>query len=251
MRRYSSADKPAQRDAATATAALEWLPLPIALAATPGMHRFVWPLHHGAPAALAGGDAFADGVLALPGNYTIELSVDDAIYTHPLIVLPDPRIKLPAQAYVEQFELARHIESLRAQLASAAQPLTALQTALSARLANADDKTRAWLDPFQAKLIAVTGTVPSTNPSNSWWLPPKTFTSVRFLDSQLSALDSAVSDADARPSADSRTGVALAQARLPSVLDACTTLQNEDLAHLNRKLVAAGQAPLEVTFEVH
>ena len=109
MRRYSSADKPAQRDAATATAALEWLPLPIALAATPGMHRFVWPLHHGAPAALAGGDAFADGVLALPGNYTIELSVDDAIYTHPLIVLPDPRIKLPAQAYVEQFELGRNL----------------------------------------------------------------------------------------------------------------------------------------------
>lgn len=244
VRQYSSAELPAPHDAATSTVALEWVATPVTLAASTGMHRFVWPLDYAAPAALAAGDAYADGVRAPPGEYALELIVDGQHYTQTLRVLPDPRVELPQAAYTAQFELARRIEGLRAELATAAQPVKELQTALSARLAVATPADRALLDTFQARVIAVTGSVPMSNPSNSWWLPPKTLDSVRFFDGWLSAAASAVDDADAAPSADVRAAVEQAQTRLPAVLAACASLHRDELAALNRKLRAAGVAPL-------
>ncbi|MBK9654143.1 MAG: hypothetical protein IPO66_01230 [Rhodanobacteraceae bacterium] len=244
VRQYSSADLPAPHDAATSTVALEWVATPVTLAASTGMHRFVWPLHYAAPAALAAGDAYADGVRAPQGEYALELVVDGQHYTQTLRVLPDPRVELPQAAYTAQFELARRIEGLRAELATAARPVKDLQAALSARLPVATTADRAVLDSFQARVIAVTGSVPTSNPSNSWWLPPKTLDSVRFFDGWLSAAASAVDDADAAPSADVRAAVEQAQTRLPAVLAACASLHRDELAALNRKLRAAGVAPL-------
>jgi len=245
VRRYSSADVPSPADAATAGAAPEWLPPPVALAATPGLHRFVWPLHYAAPAALAQGNAYADGVWAPPGEYAVELEVDGQRYRQPLRIVPDPRIALPEAAYAEQFAQARRIEALRATLAHKAADVTTLQKALSARRTGADAATAKLLDAFQARLTAVSGSVPASNPSNGWWLPPRTLDSVRFLDGALEALQTAVDGADAAPSRDALAGLAAAEQRLPRVLAACDTLRQRDLAELNRRLAARGQAPLQ------
>ena len=46
---------------------------PSTLAATPGHHRFVWPLRYPAAPAMAGETPYDDGVWAPPGRYTVTL----------------------------------------------------------------------------------------------------------------------------------------------------------------------------------
>ena len=96
VRRYSSADKLPELSRDERRLAPEWLKPPVVLPATPGMHRFVWPLRYPAPPTLAKGNTFADGVWAPPGRYTVELSADGRRVTRPLAVEPDPRVTLQA-----------------------------------------------------------------------------------------------------------------------------------------------------------
>src|SRR5204862_94976 len=75
-------------------AAPQWTQPPSTLSAAAGMHRFVWPLRHAAPAPLAEGDVWADGPWASPGEYRLVLTVDGKSLEQPLQVLPDPRATL-------------------------------------------------------------------------------------------------------------------------------------------------------------
>lgn len=83
-----------------------------------GLHRLVWNLHGKRPAAISyeysisavfPGDTplVPQGALALPGSYTVTLSVDGKTYTRPLTVKMDPRVSfsmqdLEANAAMEQ-----------------------------------------------------------------------------------------------------------------------------------------------------
>src|SRR4029079_2037797 len=114
VRRYSSADAPSKYDPAKAGIAPEWAVTPSMLASTPGLHRFIWRLHYPALPALADGDPYADGESAPPGRYTLELTVGGRRYRQALTVVADPRVKLPADAYRQQFEFARAVETAQA-----------------------------------------------------------------------------------------------------------------------------------------
>jgi photosystem II stability/assembly factor-like uncharacterized protein len=220
VRRYTSADRPQAVALGKIDSAPEWVPRPVALDATPGLHRFVWPLHYPAPPSLSRGDSFADGVWAPPGRYTVELVVDGQRFTQPLEVAPDPRITLAASAYAEQFELARQIEADRAQVAAAASAAADLQTSISRRRAAADQAGAALIDRFQERLTAVIGRRPTTNPSSSSWQAPPALTSLHYLSATLEALEQAVDGADAAPSPDVRTGIEKTEALIPPVLEA-------------------------------
>ena len=125
VREYSSEDRLPATDLTTIRVAPEWILPPSPPARTPGMHRFVWPIRYPAPAALADGNPYADGVWAPPGRYTVELSVGQSQRTQPLTILPDPRVTMTPEAYARQFALARRIEAAAARVAEA---VTALDT---------------------------------------------------------------------------------------------------------------------------
>src|SRR5438093_7096642 len=113
VRRYSSDERPRAPDLAKIRVAPEWMTPPVGLTAAPGMHRFIWPVRYPAPPALAEGNAYADGVWAAPGRYTVELSVDGQRLTQPLTIAPDPRVSLPPAVYARQLVLARRVEAQR------------------------------------------------------------------------------------------------------------------------------------------
>jgi photosystem II stability/assembly factor-like uncharacterized protein len=244
IRRYSSADRAPAIDPAVLRSAPEWVEAPVTLVTKPGMHRFVWPLRYGAPAALAQGSPFADGVWAPPGRYTVELEVDGRRLAQPLEVASDPRIHLPASAYAEQFELARRIEALAAKVAAASDAAGTLQKALVARRAAAPEKAARRLDAFQRELVAVTGIQPAENPSNAWWKSPSSLTSLRALGSRLDALASAVDGADAAPSPDARQGYSQTEKLVAQGLAEWERLRTGTLLRLDRDLKRAGQPPI-------
>ena len=76
----------------------------------PGMHRVNWNLRYPVPADIQGGASYDErpprGIMALPGRYTVKLTVAGQSYTQPLNVVNDPRSKTPLPALQAEYKLA-------------------------------------------------------------------------------------------------------------------------------------------------
>jgi hypothetical protein len=131
VRRYRS-DEPPEAPVAGRNIPDYWIRPPQVLATTPGLHRFVWDLHHPPPPAAKFGYPIAAiytdtpreprGPWAVPGTYTVRLTVDGHALTQPLVLKMDPRVKTPPEGLRAQFDrsrevtadMARTLEALRA-----------------------------------------------------------------------------------------------------------------------------------------
>jgi photosystem II stability/assembly factor-like uncharacterized protein len=132
-----------------------WFPKPEVLEIDPGMHRFVWDLSW---SSSGGPDVDEDseysvprGPRALPGIYTVRLTVDGEAQTQPLELVMDPRspatpemlrqqLQLGQQIFAETSEARRvlaEIASLRKQLADLEQNLGEKDSAIKSALADA------------------------------------------------------------------------------------------------------------------
>jgi hypothetical protein len=246
VRRYSSADTMPKHDPAVAGIAPEWFVAPSVLATTPGLHRFIWPLRYPALPAIAEGSAYADGAWAPPGNYSVELTLDGQTYKQPLTVVPDPRVKLPADAYAQQFAFTRKVEAAQALLASAFGEAGQLHAALLAARKLPDP---AFVDAYaalDAKVVGVAGIVDAPNPNNAWAMPPKSTSTLAFVGAALGKLANAADAADAVPSPDALTGYDALLSMLNCALADWQRLKSEDLAALNAKLSNAGKPELKI-----
>lgn len=242
VRRYSSSDPIAAPDPAKLMTAPEWFRSQFVISTAAGMHRFVWPIRYPAPAALAGGRGGSDGLWAPPGNYLVALTVAGRRLTQPLEVVPDPRLKLPPAAYAEQFALARSIESNRVRVAYAMTEAGKLTAALAERRAQGGAAAPTLIDGLQNEINEITGSDPGS--SEAWWLPPKSTSSLRFLQSALDKLASAVDGSDGAPSPDAQAGAALLQPSVDSVVGRWVRFRGERLYAVNKQLEAAGEAPI-------
>ena len=238
VRKYSSAEHAPAPDLAKMENAPEWTNVPVPPAATAGAHRFVWSLRYPAPAALADGNPFADGVWAAPGKYTVALTVDGQRLTQTLTIRPDPRMQLEQAAYAQQFALAREIEAQRAQLAPAVAAAGSMLQQLKARRADTPALAHE-IDALSTRVYALAGTHPAANPKNGWAFPPLSTHTLRFLADSLEQLQKAVDDADAAPSPDVQHGFLKLKPMLADTLRDWHALQGNEIAALNVKLKAA------------
>jgi photosystem II stability/assembly factor-like uncharacterized protein len=144
IRTFSSADPVPQPDPKLEIPTY-WLRPPQVLAATPGIHRFLWDMHL-APipgikpeypiAAVPHNTAPAPtSPWVMPGQYFVVLTANGHSSTQPLTVRMDPRVKTPLNDLAQQFttskqlyedawalsEASNHIEALRDQLKTLAQ----------------------------------------------------------------------------------------------------------------------------------
>ena len=244
VRSYSSADAPSKYDATSAGIAPEWEVTPSVLAATPGLHRFVWPLRYATVPALAQGNPYADGVWAPPGDYTVELTVDGQIWRQPLKIVPDPRVKLPAEAYAGQFEFAREIETQNARYTVVSTEALQLHVALQAALKQKDPQFGGDYASLDAKIVGMLGTIDTPNPHNAWAMPPRGTDTLAFIGVSLDKLVGAVDDADVAPSPDARAGYNTLLPMIERSVRAWQQVKAGDLPALNEKLKAAGKPEL-------
>jgi len=117
VRRYASTDKPLSMEklAAEHPIPMYWVRPTQILSGEAGMHRFVWDLHGAPPltlnhefpisAILHNTPLYPLGVRALPGAYTVKLTVDGKSYTQPLTLKMDPRIQTPLSELRKQHEM--------------------------------------------------------------------------------------------------------------------------------------------------
>jgi hypothetical protein len=98
VRRYSSADPITPLDPNTLVVNAVWQRPQEGLAASPGMHRFVWDFRPTPPAGGRGGRGGGGGgggrggpPPSAPGIYTVKLTVNGKSLTQPLTLARDPR----------------------------------------------------------------------------------------------------------------------------------------------------------------
>ncbi len=121
VRRYSSDDKPDPIDPAL-NVPTYWIRPPSILSAAAGLHRFVWDLCYPPPDAVdheypisaiyRDTPRYPLGALAVPGEYSVKLTVNGKSYTQPLTVKMDPRVKTSLAGLQEQFRLAQRVTGL-------------------------------------------------------------------------------------------------------------------------------------------
>ncbi len=179
VRRYSSAD-PAEPPIEGRNTPDYWLRPHQPLSAKAGFHRFVWDMHHEPPAVASFNYPIAaiyrntprtpHGSWALPGPYTVRLTVDGKALTQPLTVRLDPRIKTPAAGIKLQYDTSRALDR-------------ALRRVSEAIAANRG--SRESLSRLQGQLAQLFGIVEATD-------GPPTSQTLAAVKEMLAAVDAAV-----------------------------------------------------------
>jgi photosystem II stability/assembly factor-like uncharacterized protein len=240
---FSSATRFTPPNPATLKFAPQWVPPPMILSAAPGMQRFVWNLRYPKPSANSKSGSQPDGVWALPGAYSVELSVDGHQYRQPLVVKPDPRVKVSAAGLRRQFELAQKVESASAKASAASAEAAKLLKALEAQ-ETPSDPIRDQAAAMIAKVTDLSGLELHPNPRNLMPATPRRTDSLRAISSDLRKLDYAVDGADADPGPDELASYARLSKMLAATLHEWDEMKRGDLAALNKNLIAAGQKPI-------
>ena len=243
VRRYSSAEHVPPVDPAKLKFAPEWVPPTPIPAATAGMQRFVWNLRYARPTESGAKGPSQDGVWAPPGRYTVELSVGGRDYRKPLLVKPDPRVKVPQAAMQREFELARKVEAAQLQASTALEGAVKLLNTLDARLAK-PNATHGELAALFAKAADISGTRPHPERVPFPAVPPLRTDSLQALSNDLSDLQSAVDGADADPSPDSLAAYSMLSRQLTATLAEWTHLRKVDVPKLQERLKSAGEKPI-------
>ncbi|MEP7184509.1 MAG: hypothetical protein ABI767_01620 [Rhodanobacter sp.] len=244
VQRFSSADTPPKLDLQTTPISPDWTPTVVMLSNRAGMHRFVWNLHHALPEALVGNGMYrfvnGDGLWALPGQYTVKLTVAGQSYSQPLEIREDPRVKISRAALQAQYDLGRQLESERMKIAGVSAQAEKLRVQLSKVRGKVSGDLARKIDAAVNKIDGVAGVKPEDDPANSVGLPTTDFVSLLYLQGAYANLAASVDGADAAPSGGKTATLAKYEKILGSALAKWQSLTTADLPRLNGELKSAG-----------
>jgi hypothetical protein len=214
------------------------------------MHRFVWDLHFPSPDALQHeypiSAIYRDtprhplGPLALPGEYTVKLTVGGRSYAQPLTIKMDPRVATPADGLARQLALARRITDMMHRDYEAVRQVRALRAQLDTlRGAPAQRVPADGIAALDARAAALEGE-PSDGVTGAGG------ESLVRLNGELSTLLEIVEGADAAPTTQAESAALTLQRSLDQQLAGWNTLKSRDVPALNEQLQRANLPPLEV-----
>ncbi len=242
VRRYASTDKPdlTEEDLAKQLIPIYWVRMPKILSTAAGMHRFVWDLHYttpdstrfGYPIAAVPGDTprVPQGPSALPGEYTVRLTVDGHAYNEPLLVKMDPRVKTPHAGLLEMFQMQSRLASIMtdstesvAQARSAHEQLQKLTPQASGQLAGA-------ISALDKKVSALLGG------GGGFFAPPSPNPTLSRANGEASTLYGEVGRADVTPTAAQSSASEEIEKTFAVVSKEWKQIRTVDLPILNRQL---------------
>ncbi len=129
---------------------------PVRLDKTPGMHRFTWDLRYPGPWQSASRPEGPNGPVAVPGKYSVKLTVGTWTSTQPLVIVEDPRIAhsgVTTADLQEQFNHNMRVRDLVSEVNKAVARVRAAQAKVKTGSAHADAAQIASLNDIAARLI--------------------------------------------------------------------------------------------------
>jgi hypothetical protein len=256
VRKYSSTDKPLDmaKIAAENPIPMYWVRHEQVLSGEAGMHRFVWYVHYSQPQSLTheypisaivhNTPRYPLGAYAMPGAYTVKLTVDGKTYAQPLTVKMDPRIKTSLADLHKQFvmesasvsgmndsyEMLAHVQSVRAQLKERAEK--AGKSAVSEKIA-ALDKGLAELEG--APVAGFAGVPPGSKQREN----------LSSLNQHFGNMLAVADSADAAPTTQAETAFRGLKDDLARMLQHWKNVRDVEIVALNAELKKAGLAPID------
>jgi photosystem II stability/assembly factor-like uncharacterized protein len=219
-----------------------WIRQPTALAATAGMHRFVWDLHWTAPRAVkrsfpisaVAGDTPQEplGPPVVPGVYRVQLKVGKRILEQPLIVMPDPRVSSSQQSYSSQFDMAHGLAAALDASTAKAQEVKSLRAQLKL-LGEAHGAA------ITAQAKALDEHLDSLMESGASALPSDAHRGLERVNGELLSLYAQVLDADVAPTPAQQSAADNLSKEWKSISAAAVRIWQDDLGALNRALTRA------------
>lgn len=133
-----------------------------------GLNRVRWSMRLPAPkvpsaASIAGGATV--GPRVLPGTYTVKMTKDKNVYTTPLVVVADPRVKYTLADRQAQYNLALKLSKMLGEMTATVERINAVRLALDDRAAkvSGDDALEnrlqtasAQVNDLRKKIVATT-----------------------------------------------------------------------------------------------
>jgi photosystem II stability/assembly factor-like uncharacterized protein len=212
------------------------------LTAEPGMNRVVWDLQYAGAAKIKNAKIDSGepdfGPLALPGTYTVSLTVDGKTTTGKATVLPDPRVRLKSAELQEQLELALAIRADIVHLTGMVEKIRAVRTQIAAKnqllkgnsgaasLVKQGEELIKKLDALEGKLH---------NPRAEVFYDILAQKGGAQLYSQLGFLFEGLKDSDGAPTQGMREVYAEEKKKLTAYGVQLKRLMDGDLAKLNKK----------------
>jgi photosystem II stability/assembly factor-like uncharacterized protein len=250
VRRYSSTDPPLAMDkiAGEHPIPMYWVRPARILAAMQGMHRFVWDLHGEPPKSLNKEFPISAiphdtpllplGAWALPGSYTVRLTVDGKEFAQPLKVKMDPRIKTSLPDLQAQASLQAGAVSGMNQSYDALSQVQSVRAQLKESLTKAKGELGDSLEELDKQCAALAGATASTffgtPPSGK---QPENFST---LNQHFGQLLSIADSADAAPTTQASKVYAELTEELNSVMKRWNDMKQNAVPKLNSELQKAG-----------
>lgn len=218
------------------------------ISAEAGMHRFVWDLHYAFQADVHTSFYGPSAPHALPGRYTVKLTVNGKSYEQPLVVKMDPRVKTSPVDLQKMFRAESLLAKNVAELSTAMRQAKDMQATIVVRCKEAAGKARviealADLDRKTRELVGVEKdadfgifglAVPASGDQVTLHQALRAST----------ALLSVVGGSDAAPTADAALAIEKWDAATKDFLERWRTFWREDHQRANELLQKAKLKPL-------
>jgi hypothetical protein len=242
VRRFSNTDKPdiTEEELQKQLIPLYWVRQPRQLSTSAGMHRWIWDLHYPAPASTRHDypisaiphdtPRFPMGPTALPGIYSVRLTVDEKSSTAPLTLKMDPRIRISPAGLQKKFQAETRVASIMSETAQALLQCGSIRTQLERASAQANPTARENIEAFEKKLTTLLGA------PGGFFAPPSQEVTLGRVNGQASTLYLQVWQADAEPTSAQMEAFAATERDSADVLKRWTEFKNSDLPALNRGL---------------
>jgi len=241
VRRFTNTDKPdaTEEELQKQLIPMYWIQPFRQLSAGAGMHRWVWDLHY--PSPVASGHEFPIaaiphdtprgplGPTALPGKYTVRLTVDGKASTAALTIKMDPRVKTSALGLQNKFQAETKLASTMSATTKALREGASVREQLE-KLSSADSPARNAVQDFEKKLNPLLGA------PGGFFAPPSEEVTISRVNGQAATLYQQVWQADAEPTSSQMRALAMINHDGADVLKRWSEFKSSELPALNRQL---------------
>jgi len=244
VRRFSSQDEPERINENQLAYPSYWFRPPQPLSAKAGMQRFVWDLHYPAPEGFPRSFPISAiyrntpsqplGPRALPGNYTVKLTVNGKSYSQPLTLKLDPRVTTPPEGIARMHEISLRSYEGIAKLRAAQAEIRQLREQLKSAKEKAGQGAVAdAVAALEQKIAAIEGAPGGFGPRGGGGA------GLARLGGDLLAVMNLVEGADATPTSQAVAASEQLQKTLTELLSRWNEVKDKDVKSLNEQLRGA------------
>ncbi|MBZ5702936.1 MAG: hypothetical protein LAN84_13965 [Acidobacteriia bacterium] len=246
-RRYASDDELPRTNPGEINVPMYWIHDAEPLSAEAGMHRFVWDLKYPLPAGVHSSFYGPFGPWALPGAYTVKLTVNGKSMTQALVVEMDPRVKTAQADLAREFQASSKLAADLGGVSAAIRQADDLQKRIAALGAKAAGE-KVLTEPLAALDAQIRALAGSGEQGEGGLFSLDTRgtarTTLRQVAMALQRLLSITESADAAPTADALTAIAGWDAARRETLARWEGMRTQDVARINGLLRKAHVEPL-------